>query len=1041
MKILCNYVLIIGLLVVSNLPGQSYFFKNYNVKDGLIQSNVKCIEFDSLGYAWLGTESGLSKFDGVRFKNFSTEDGLFNNSIADIITDKKGRAWIAHESGGVTVFENGQFKPLKLPSVSNAKILFLYEDADGKIWISLASKGIIVCNNVFEDIYNSSNYTMYSSNDGLGSKISSMVQDKQHTLWFVTEYGVKYKLRGASKFDAFTSSELPMLYPSQITIDNQNNLFIGYYSTSASILVKYSVDKQEFSYFATPSWVSSIYVAKNNDVWVSAWGKGAMRIRNNKTTYFNSSNGLPDNKVYCFNEDREGNIFSGILGQGLTIFKGDYFLGHALVPSVQQKPIKSITCDTGSTIWVSTTADVYELNTRNDSVVPLRFLNPTGNSIVALKVYENLLWILFSNDLKSYDLKTNKVISYGAISSDLKDLIATSFDFDRERNLWLGTNEGVIKYNFKTNTLQNYRVTDGIPGNDIKFIYFDKKGKLWVACKGKGLCYFEGRKFIVSKKFENTDPTCITEDSNCIIWIGTQNNGLFRVENESNVKSLKAKDGLLSDNIVALVSYNEKIYIGTNKGLDVLDVITNRVRSFGQSDGLTGIEVSPNALVENSAQIFIGTVDGLMSFNPEYFKKGLVAPTIVVNDFLVNDSSRAISSQYLLSHNEDNIAINVQGICYSNPDKLSYFIQIEGNEDTSWHTIPTPTHFQPLIHNPGKYVLNIKVLNADGLFSDIRKIHITIEPPFWETWWFLGTISLVIIISYPTVLKLNSRRLRKKNLDLEKKVQERTAEVVLKNKELDEKNKDITASIRYAKRIQDAILPPDSLVSSALPEAFILYKPKDIVSGDFYWIYEKDDCVFFAAVDCTGHGVPGAFMSIVGHNLLDKLVGENELLKPSEILDALNKSVSDTLRQSSRDDQVKDGMDITLCSYNKKTNELQFAGAYNPLWMVTNSADFVEIKADKFPIGTLSLGEQKQFTNNNISLQKGDTIYIFSDGFADQFGGPLGKKYKYGTLKKLLLSIQSKSMQQQKEILLTEFLNWQGNQEQVDDVLIIGIRF
>jgi serine phosphatase RsbU (regulator of sigma subunit) len=274
---------------------------------------------------------------------------------------------------------------------------------------------------------------------------------------------------------------------------------------------------------------------------------------------------------------------------------------------------------------------------------------------------------------------------------------------------------------------------------------------------------------------------------------------------------------------------------------------------------------------------------------------------------------------------------------------------------------------------------------------------------------------------------------------LEEKVEVRTAEIAEQKKLIEEKNKDITASIRYAKRIQDAILPPDEFVRTYLPKTFVLFKPKDIVSGDFYWLSDKKDKILFAAVDCTGHGVPGAFMSIVGHNLLDQIVSEHGITKPSEILDALNKSVSDTLRQSYTDDIVKDGMDIALCCFDRNTQTFEYAGAFNPLWLIRNG-ELIETKADKFPIGNLTIGEQKKYTNHVIPLVKGDTLYIFSDGFADQFGGPNGKKLKYSVFKSMLLKIQHLSMEDQGVYLSNEIEEWRGELEQVDDILVIGTR-
>lgn len=252
---------------------------------------------------------------------------------------------------------------------------------------------------------------------------------------------------------------------------------------------------------------------------------------------------------------------------------------------------------------------------------------------------------------------------------------------------------------------------------------------------------------------------------------------------------------------------------------------------------------------------------------------------------------------------------------------------------------------------------------------------------------------------------------------------------------IEEKQKEITDSITYAKRIQEAILPPESIIKNLLPNSFFLYKPKDIVSGDFYWLEQKDNKILFAAVDCTGHGVPGAFVSIVGHNGLTRSINEFGLTQPAQILNKLNELVEETLRQ--KDNEVRDGMDISLCSIDFSNNQLQYSGANNPLYLVRNG-EILITKADKQPIG--GTGENKRFTNHTIELQKNDSIYIFSDGFADQFGGLKDKKYGYAQFRKLLLSIQNKPMLEQLNSLDTEFNNWKGETEQLDDVCVIGVR-
>ncbi len=267
---------------------------------------------------------------------------------------------------------------------------------------------------------------------------------------------------------------------------------------------------------------------------------------------------------------------------------------------------------------------------------------------------------------------------------------------------------------------------------------------------------------------------------------------------------------------------------------------------------------------------------------------------------------------------------------------------------------------------------------------------------------------------------------------------------------IEKKNKDIMDSIQYAKRIQEAILPPDKLVKQYIENSFILYKPKDVVSGDFYWMEQKEGKILFAAVDCTGHGVPGAFVSIVGNNGLNRAVNEFGFWRPGEVLDKLEDLVEETLRQ--KENEVKDGMDLALCALDFENNVLEYAGAHNPLYIIRDSnlelpeavlaiedekRNLYEIKADRQPIG-LHIN-RKKFTNHIIKLRKGDTIYIFSDGYADQFGGPQGRKFKYKPFKRLLLSIQDKPLQEQHEILNKTIDDWRGEKDQIDDIVIIGV--
>lgn len=265
---------------------------------------------------------------------------------------------------------------------------------------------------------------------------------------------------------------------------------------------------------------------------------------------------------------------------------------------------------------------------------------------------------------------------------------------------------------------------------------------------------------------------------------------------------------------------------------------------------------------------------------------------------------------------------------------------------------------------------------------------------------------------------------------------------------IEQKNKDITDSINYARRIQTAILPTEAEMREVFPEHFVFYQPKDIVSGDFYWCTSVTTtppngkphrlCVI-AAVDCTGHGVPGAFMSIVGYTILNQTIREASVNSPAEALDYLNREVIRTLKQKADEDwSVKDGMDIALAAIDLDNKKLYYAGANNPIYVIRNG-ELIELTPNKQPIGAYIL-EQAPFTNHEMDLQKGDMIFLFTDGYADQFGGTKGKKFRYKQLKELLQQISTQPMEAQHKQVKTAFETWKNGYDQTDDVCVIGVR-
>ena len=434
-------------------------------------------------------------------------------------------------------------------------------------------------------------------------------------------------------------------------------------------------------------------------------------------------------------------------------------------------------------------------------------------------------------------------------------------------------------------------------------------------------------------------------------------------------------------------------------------------------------------------------IENAVTLGSDYFFTNNYSPSIFFREIIINDSlvseqlqmGKTVdisSTKNTFTYLENNVIIHFQGIDYRAPKNLVYQYKLDGLKNDWTTTTATNVKFDNL--NPGKYSFQIKCC-LDNQCSETISYNFTIASPFWETWWFLALMILGFTLIILLLFKWRTSKLTQRQKELESEVEEATGDLRLKHEELEETHKEITDSIAYAKRIQSAILPPAKLVKEYLQESFILYKPKDIVAGDFYWLEHKNGKVLFAAADCTGHGVPGAMVSVVCNNALNRSVREYGLSSPGGILDKTREIVIQEFDKSEED--VKDGMDIALCSL--KGNKLQYAGAHNPLWII-RKGEILETKANKQPIGKFD--KPSPYTTHTFELEKGDSIYIFSDGYVDQFGGEKGKKFKSKAFRTLLLSIQDKAMEEQRVLIDEAFEAWRGNLEQIDDVCVIGVR-
>jgi serine phosphatase RsbU (regulator of sigma subunit) len=386
----------------------------------------------------------------------------------------------------------------------------------------------------------------------------------------------------------------------------------------------------------------------------------------------------------------------------------------------------------------------------------------------------------------------------------------------------------------------------------------------------------------------------------------------------------------------------------------------------------------------------------------------------------------------LLPYRNNSLVFNFAALDGEDESFMRYSYFLEG-EDADWSDWEEGTFIRYTRLREKKYTFHVKARNIYGQESREATYEFTILAPWYRKWWaYILYVLLAAAIVY-TIVIVYTRQLREI-------IRERTAEVVAQKEVIEEKNKDIMASIQYAEKIQRAMLPPEDDLSKLDLDGFILFLPRDVVSGDFYWLSQRDGKTITVAADCTGHGVPGAFMSMLGVAFLNKIVEERHILTPSEILDELRAEVISALKQKGHEGEQKDGMDLALHVIDHKNKKIEYAGANNPLILIRNG-EIIQVKADRMPIGIHERAGEP-FVNHEMEALKGDCLYTFSDGYQDQFGGPYNKKFMFKNMKKLLLENHRKPMDEQKQIMLKAFRNWIDpyETEQIDDVILIGIR-
>ncbi|MAW84606.1 MAG: hypothetical protein CL832_09475 [Crocinitomicaceae bacterium] len=1013
--------------------------------DGMLSNSTHKSIISSEDLLYLGTFNGLSVFDGLKVVSYNYDQGLPNGFINEIFEDSDNNIWIGYGTKGLVKWRNGNV--IKHYTTENGlpsnRVNALDQDKDGNIVIGTGN-GL--------SIFDGESFKNFDFTHGLGNGFITEIKVIGKNIWIgsgtqpnagnlvtigggLTVYNgtifKSYDLSSISDFDPWVASI------NKIESDNKGNIWIG----TMGGLLKYNESRFEIigENKGLPSNKVRDILIDDNGLWVGTDG-GLVNIIDNHIKNIVSLKKNPGG-VTSISKSKDGIYFIGT-GEGVHMYDPNSFRtissteGMAATTNWSRGTL-DIDIDKEGFLWAATgSSGLFKL--KNENIVKQFTAQNSGlpNNYINQIEFSNdgSIWIVQYLYVSRYYKGEIKVMNEEL--NIPSNLIIGDVAFDSEGTMWFATNRGLGRFKnedfklfneadglvrpvgncdvnvgkndeiiystygsgfsiFDGETFINYNETNGLADNRIWDMAIDSKNNYWLALDGAGVQKFDGEKF---ENFQIKDGVTAGEtfsayvDDFDMVWIGTFGGGTCYYDGNM-WNSVDTRDGLLDDLVQSICGIDGEKYW------------------FGSANGITAYEPKHQApevnieKIETPNQSFI-SIEELKENNEKILQETRI--------------------KFILNSNSFNTKV----------DKQKYIVNIIRKGEKETRLIKT-NEFEFFPENIGKYQLEFQSIDRDMNYSKIKKIEIKVVGPWYKNlataipfWGFL--ILLISLSGYSSNKYLSQRKYTAK-LKEEAQIKDREA-----RERLEEKNKEIVDSINYAKRIQDAMMTSEGYRKSVIPKSFTFFKPKDVVSGDFYWVYkDQEENIFFTVADCTGHGVPGAFMSMIGTSLLNEIIVEKGIKDTNNVLDEMRSQIIKSLNQDDYDDQ-KDGMDISLCKLNLKKKTLEFSGAHNPLLVVSNN-EVKTYKGDSQAVG-LETVNIKPFKKHSVKLQKNDMIYIYSDGYQDQFGGQNGKKYMAAKFKKLLLKISKEDEKRQNKLLEIELANWMKNEEQIDDICIMGVR-
>ncbi|MDR1171907.1 MAG: SpoIIE family protein phosphatase, partial [Bacteroidales bacterium] len=922
--------LLIILVAIVAVPcrtsiAQIYKFQQYTTKEGLCNQFIYSVAQDKYGFIWLTTGVGLCRYDGFRFS--SPDSDLPASNVTSSFRDSNGNLWFGYYDGLIVKYDGVEFSRVDT-SINKTAVTQIIQAPGGEILAATQSGGITRIDKKIDRLTEGFEEIM----------ISAMCFDGDDKLLVGSQDGLylyQYKSDQLEMTLVAKSEELSYMTITSIMPANNNS---GYWiATESDGIFHVAVDGNHFSTSLLDipgiqdAQVQSVYEDMLDNLWISTFGEGLYRVhlsedlRALKTSVYNSANGLGSDYVKQVYFDNQQNLWVATYGHGVACITNLAFSFFEMLAPIGNNATAVLSVD-NSEYWIAGIGAIIRIITKPEpETIVFGRANGLPNDRITVLRADSVgdLWIgTERNGLYKLAKDAKNISQFYREENSLSNAIQSFIFVDDQ--LWVATRNGVLVIDLQTRRkIKQYATSDGgLPHNAIRDIFMDSKGRIWVATNSNALIDIKNDYKLILPDESETEFSVITEDDQGRIWAGTNSRGVYIFdEARDTTYQLTSDDGLSSNFCYAMApDDNGYMWIGHRMGLTSINTGRLTVNTFGIENGISG-DANPLAMILNkNSEMLIGMTDGVMLYDVKADQTQKQMPMLNLSQVLINDEPYNAYKPVVLPYGKYKLQFDFVGLQYSNPASVTYQYLLLGYDEGWTKPSKSTTANYPRLED-GDYSFWVKACNSDNCTEETMLFTIKVRNPYWKTWWFVFlTVAAVIGLGY-IIIAIRERNHRIQQEYLENELKARTREVHRQKEEIEVKNRDITDSINYAQRIQFSVLPSTSTLLEHSSGAFIFYRPRDIVSGDFYWFeyFPETHRLLIVCADSTGHGVPGAFMSLIGTTLIKDIALRPDVRGPADILYRLDENIQSTLNQNRDSEQANDGMDIIVCEINTET--------------------------------------------------------------------------------------------------------------------------